>query len=187
MTKIALSQMSSNSEHTLSPRAVVVMGVSGSGKSTVAHALSETLGWHFVEGDAFHSAQSQEKMKAGVPLTDEDRAAWLDVLAHELALHCDTGVVLSCSALKQRYRQHLRNHVHGLRFIWLDVGRATAAQRVSGRGQAHFFPAALIDSQFQALEPPHNELDLLHIDGEAPLVTIMSSAQRWLGDSEFAS
>ncbi|MFW7340638.1 gluconokinase [Pollutimonas sp. H1-120] len=160
--------------------AVVVMGVSGSGKSTVAEALAQALGWQFIEGDAFHSAVNHAKMQAGIPLTDADRASWLDALGAQLALAVEEGVLLSCSALKLNYRERLRGCVPGLRFIWLDVNRDMAAARVAGRGAAHFFPATLIDSQFQALEPPVDEPGLLRIAGDIPLPDIIQTATRWL-------
>ncbi|UYO93805.1 gluconokinase [Pollutimonas sp. M17] len=156
------------------------MGVSGSGKSTVAQALAQTLGWCFVEGDAFHSADNHAKMQAGIPLTDGDRASWLDALGGQLTLHARQGVLLSCSALKLSYRDQLRRRVPGLRFIWLDVGRDLAQARVAGRGAAHFFPATLIDSQFQALEPPLGEPGLLRVAGDAALADILETATRWL-------
>src|SRR5690606_5692097 len=98
------------------------------------------LQWHFVEGDAFHSDSNRTKMQAGIPLTDADRRSWLDVLGHELLAGKNEGVVLSCSALKQAYRQQLRDFVPDLRFVWLDVARNAAQARVASRGNAHFFP-----------------------------------------------
>lgn len=156
------------------------MGVSGSGKSTVSEILARRHGWVFIEGDAFHSAANHAKMRSGIPLTDDDRRSWLEALGRELACHASQGVVLSCSALKRAYRQALRAHVPDLAFIWLDVGREAAAQRVSGRGASHFFPATLIDSQFAALEPPHDEAGLLHVDSERPLDDILHTATDWL-------
>ncbi len=156
------------------------MGVSGSGKSTVGELLARRHGWTFIEGDAFHSDQNHAKMRSGIPLTDEDRRSWLEALGRELARHAAGGVVLSCSALKRAYRQLLRAYVPDLTFIWLEVGREAAAQRVAGRGASHFFPATLIDSQFAALEPPHDEAGLLHLDSERPLDDILHTAADWL-------
>lgn len=169
------------------PHVVVVMGVSGSGKSTVAHALAQALGWKFIEGDTFHSAGNHAKMQAGIPLTDADRVSWLDALGTQLALHEKEGVLLSCSALKRHYRERLRACVTGLRFIWLDVDRDMAEARVAGRGAAHFFPATLIDSQFLALEPPVGEPGLLRIAGDIPLPDIIQTATRWLHTSNHES
>ncbi|TKR56630.1 gluconokinase [Allopusillimonas ginsengisoli] len=162
------------------PQAVVVMGVSGSGKSTAGQRLAEQLSWQFIEGDTFHSPANHKKMHAGIPLTDDDRASWLDALGAQLRLHAGPGVVLSCSALKQRYRDRLRSCVPNLAFVWLDIGREAAATRVASRGALHFFPAALIDSQFQALEPPSNEPGMLRIDADLPLDEIIPTAVRWL-------
>ncbi|MGB6243078.1 MAG: gluconokinase [Castellaniella sp.] len=156
------------------------MGVSGSGKSTVGSMLAQRQGWVFIEGDAFHSEQNHAKMRAGIPLTDEDRRSWLEALGLELNRHAAQGVVLSCSALKRAYRRQLRAHVPDLAFIWLDLGREAAARRVAGRGASHFFPATLIDSQFAALEPPHDETGLLHLDSEHPLDDILQHAADWL-------
>ncbi|MGB6008320.1 gluconokinase [Castellaniella sp.] len=180
MKKIALSQSSPRPLPPPPKQAVVVMGVSGSGKSTVGEILARRHGWMFIEGDTFHSAQNHAKMRSGIPLTDEDRLSWLEALGRELARHATHGVVLSCSALKRAYRQSLRAHVPDLMFIWLEVGREAAAQRVAGRGASHFFPASLIDSQFAALEPPHDEAGLLHLDSERPLDDILHIATDWL-------
>jgi len=181
MQKIALSSpVGDTGAPDCPPRAVVVMGVSGSGKSTVGERLALRQGWIFIEGDAFHSKQNHAKMQAGTPLTDEDRESWLEALGRELARHAAAGVVLSCSALKRAYRQRLRAHVPDLAFIWLEVGRDEARQRVASRGERHFFPAALIDSQFAALEPPHDEAGLLHLDSEHPLEALLAQAAEWL-------
>ncbi|MFC4298871.1 gluconokinase [Castellaniella hirudinis] len=181
MQKIALSSPDATPGAAIRPpHAVVVMGVSGCGKSTVGDMLARRQHWAFVEGDAFHSAENHAKMRAGVPLTDEDRASWLAALGQELARRAADGVVLSCSALKRAYRQQLRAHVPGLVFIWLEVGRDAAHQRVAGRGDRHFFPTTLIDSQFATLEPPHDEAGLLHLDSERPLEELLAHAAAWL-------
>ena len=181
MQKIALSSTAgSTSGAAHPPRAVVVMGISGCGKSTLGAQLAQRLHWTFVEGDAFHGERNHAKMRAGIPLTDEDRAAWLDALGHELARHAAGGVILSCSALKRAYRQLLRTYVPGLAFIWLEVGRDAAHQRVAQRGDLHFFPTTLIDSQFATLEPPHDEAGLLHLDSERPVEDLLAHAARWL-------
>ncbi|NYT45723.1 gluconokinase [Alcaligenaceae bacterium] len=163
--------------------AVVVMGVSGCGKTTIGQLLAHHLGWQFVEGDAFHSDDNRTKMQAGIPLTDADRHSWLNVLGRELAAGKDAGVVLSCSALKRAYRQQLRDFVPDLRFVWLDVARDAAQTRVASRGNAHFFPATLIDNQFQTLEPPDQESRLLRVDGQDPPINIVQSAALWLAQT----
>jgi len=160
--------------------AVVVMGVSGCGKTTIGQLLADHLNWQFIEGDVFHSDGNRAKMQAGIPLTDADRHTWLNVLGRELAAGKDAGVVLSCSALKRAYRQQLRDFVPDLRFIWLDVAREAAQTRVASRGNAHFFPTTLIDNQFQTLEPPDQEGGLLRVDGQDPPINIVQSAASWL-------
>lgn len=145
----------------------VVMGVAGCGKSAVGTRVAARLGLPFIEGDAFHPPASVAKMQAGQPLTDADRHGWLAQLAGELAAR-PAGAVLSCSALKRAYREQLRAAVPALRFAYLALTPDTALARVQGRG-AHFFPAGLVASQFDALEPPGNEPGVLTLDGDAPL------------------
>jgi len=117
-------------------RALVVMGVSGCGKSTVGKACAQALGWSFVEGDDYHAASSIAKMHAGVPLTDADRDSWLERLAEVLrearepASRHRTGLVLPCSALRKRYRDRLRAASPGLRFAFLELRHADAVARV---------------------------------------------------------
>lgn len=155
------------------------MGVSGCGKSSVAQALCQQLGWHMLEGDAFHSAANKAKMHDGVPLTDEDRADWLDAVGQALQA-LSGGAVASCSALKQAYRDRLRAQVPGLRFVFLEIERSAALQRVSERASSHFFPATLVDNQFQTLEPPSGEALVLRLDATRPLPLLCSDALAWL-------
>lgn len=135
--------------------AVVVMGVSGSGKSTVGVELAGRLGVRFVDGDDLHPEANRAKMAAGVPLTDDDRWPWLDGVRDVLAagLSGDGGVVVACSALRRAYRDRLRAAGAGVRFAYLRVDRADVLARVSGRS-GHFFPPALVASQFETLEEP---------------------------------
>ena len=158
---------------------VVVMGVAGCGKSSVAASLAAHLGQPMIEGDAFHSDASRERMQAGIALTDEDRAAWLATLGHELAHH-PGGVVLACSALKRRYRDILRAAAPGLRFVFLDITPAEARQRVNARAGEHFFHPGLVQSQFDALEPPQGEADVLRLDGTRSLSALCEAAADWL-------
>ena len=132
----------------------VVMGVSGCGKSTVGLALAAALGVRFVEGDAYHPAINVAKMSAGLALTDADRAAWLQDLQTPLRDACmrDEGIVLSCSALKRRYRDVLRAADPSLRFAHLDGARALLAERLAAR-VGHYMPPSLLDSQLADLEP----------------------------------
>jgi gluconokinase len=146
---------------------LVVMGVSGCGKSSLGEAVATALGLPLVEGDDFHPPANKAKMSAGLPLADADRAGWLDALAAELAAR-PAGAVLTCSALKRSYRDRLRAGVPALRFAFIDINRATADERVRTRG-GHFFSPALVASQFEALEPPTGEPGVLRLDGRLPM------------------
>ena len=158
------------SDHRL---ALVVMGVSGSGKTTVGKALAETMGIAFFDGDEFHSAEARAKMTAGIPLTDEDRAPWLERIGRRLAdsaAHPD-GAIIACSALKRAYRDRLRAIVGpDLRFLFLKGDKALMRSRVAGR-KGHFMPASLIDSQFAALESPEGERDVVAIAADVDLTS----------------
>ncbi|QHC58378.1 gluconokinase [Rathayibacter sp. VKM Ac-2760] len=133
-------------------RALVVMGVSGSGKSTVATLLAARLGWAFLEGDELHPPVNVAKMAEGVPLTDEDRAPWLAEIARRVDALAGAGdpVVVTCSALRRRYRDVLRRD--DLVFVHLAGSQELIAERLGAR-TGHFMPATLLDSQFEALEP----------------------------------
>ena len=133
---------------------LVVMGVSGSGKTTVARLLAERLGWVFAEGDDFHPPANVAKMHAGHALTDEDRAPWLAALAAWIGDHerAGTDAVLTCSALKRAYRDELRAGHPSVRFVHVSVDPATLRHRLAER-RGHYMPASLLDSQLAALEP----------------------------------
>lgn len=143
----------------MQPRFLVIMGVSGSGKSTVGKVLAETLGWDFFDADDFHPSQNIAKMAAGTPLDDSDRAPWLDSL-HELilsSLKTNRPAVLACSALKERYRRQLAGETEGVRFVYLKGNYALIRERMSGRS-GHYMKPDLLKSQFEALEEPQNAL-----------------------------
>ena len=143
------------------------MGVSGCGKSRVGALIAERLKLPLIEGDEFHSDANRALMRSGVPLTDADRAGWLDTLGAQLQSRPD-GAVLTCSALKASYRDRLRAAAPGLRFAWLDLDAASAQARV-GQRPSHFFPAGLVATQFEALEPPVDEPGVLRLDAlESP-------------------
>lgn len=159
---------------------IVVMGVSGSGKSTVGQALAEALGWDFQEGDALHPPANIEKMHAGIPLDDADRAPWLERIAAWIAdmKRRRLDGVVSCSALKRSYRDLLRKADADLRFVYLHLSRAELERRL--RHREHFMPPSLLDSQLQALEPPSAGEPALTVDGEASLPQIVARACEWL-------
>ena len=144
----------------MTKKAIVVAGVCGCGKSTIGHALAERIGWSFIEADDFHNEATRAKMAAGKPLNDNDRAPWLAALNDELLRRAPA--VLACSALKQRYRERLARGL-ATRFIWIDLSRDLAMQRVSSRAD-HFMPASLVDSQFAAAEVPDTALVLSAAD-----------------------
>lgn len=160
-------------------RAIVVMGVSGSGKTSVAQELCAALGWTMIEGDDFHTADSRARMHAGIPLTDDDREGWLRALGCELQRHPE-GAILSASALKRKYRDMLRQSCPGLRFVFLDITRALARERVLGRGATHFFNPELVASQFEALEPPVEETDVLRLDASRSIAELRDAALAWI-------
>lgn len=167
------------------PSVLVVMGVSGCGKSSVGQALAYTLGWTLHEGDTYHAEESIRKMQAGIPLTDEDRSGWLDTLTHLLDSAIatpGTGVVLTCSALKRKYRDRLRDAGPrgSVGFIFLDLGYETALQRVQDRS-GHFFSPELVANQFATLERPESERAVLCVDATLPLAEIVQRTRSWLG------
>ena len=167
------------------PYTLIVMGVSGCGKSSVALQLADSLGWTLHEGDAYHSEASVAKMREGVALTDEDRADWLARLVRLLAetSHNDPGqgVLLTCSALKRKYRDQLRaGQVQSpVGFVFLDLDYTTALQRVRGRS-SHFFSPELVANQFATLERPDGEPDVLAINATLSLPEIVQRVSHWL-------
>lgn len=158
---------------------VVIMGVAGCGKSSLASAVAASTGLRLIEGDDYHSSASREKMGRGIALTDADRKAWLETLGN-LLRDSPGPAVLACSALKKAYRDKLRSAAARLRFIYLAISPAEALQRVSTRTAAHFFPVMLVDSQFATLEPPHAEPDVLSLDATLPLDELCRQATAWL-------
>ncbi|MEO6204165.1 MAG: gluconokinase [Mycobacteriales bacterium] len=148
----------------VAPLTIVVMGVSGSGKSTVARAVAERLGWDDVEGDDLHPPSNVEKMRSGHPLTDADRWPWLDRVAAVIAAQA-TNTVLACSALKRSYRDLLRAGNPGVRFACLVVPEDVLRERLAQR-TGHYMSAELLTSQLQALEP---------LDPDEPGVTVPGS------------
>ncbi len=142
---------------------LVVMGVAGCGKSIVGAKIASILEIPLVEGDFFHPQSNLEKMKAGIPLTDDDRSGWLQRLCEEMAALSSSGAILTCSALKRSYRQVLRQAIPNLRFVYLKIDLETAKLRVAQRTN-HFYPTSLVDSQFESLEDPSLESGVLQCD-----------------------
>lgn len=136
-------------------QAIVVMGVAGSGKSSVGERIASRLGLAFVDGDALHPSANVAKMSAGIPLDDADRWPWLDRVGDTVAdgATYPQGVVVACSALRRVYRDRIRDRAPGCRFLYLALTPEVAAERV-GHRPGHFMPAALVTSQFATLEPP---------------------------------
>ncbi|MEU6914272.1 gluconokinase [Streptomyces olindensis] len=131
---------------------VVVMGVSGSGKTTVGRSLAQSLGVPYAEGDDFHPEANVAKMRSGQPLDDEDRRPWLEEIARWLADHADSGGVVTCSALKRRYRDRLSSAAPRVFFLHLDGSPELIAARLSAR-RGHFMPPELLRTQYADLEP----------------------------------
>jgi gluconokinase len=159
-----------------SPCALIVMGVSGSGKSTIATALAERLSWAFEDGDKFHPESNVAKMRAGHPLTDEDRWPWLEAIADEIGRVCEASghVVIACSALKRVYRDVLLRGRHDVRFVFLDGSQTLIADRLARR-KGHFMPPGLLDSQFRTLEPPQADERPITVSIDAPVETIVNN------------
>lgn len=155
---------------------VVVMGVSGSGKSTVGAALARALGWPFLDADDFHPPQNVAKMAAGTPLTDDDRWPWLDrtVDALRIAIAAHGNAVLACSALRHAYRVRL-GRAGAMRFVHLRGDFATIAQRLAAR-QHRYMPATLLASQFATLEVPDDAIDVdVRVSVDAQVAAIIAA------------
>lgn len=159
------------------PRSIVVMGVSGCGKTEVGEALATLLGWRFIEGDQLHPPANIERMSAGLPLTDAHRWGWLDIIGARIAEaeREHAGAVAACSALKRIYRDRLRRYDQHVLVVYLEIDKATAAARVATR-KGHFMPASLIDSQFADLEPPSSAETAITLDARRPISDLAAQA-----------
>ena len=157
---------------------IVLMGVSGTGKTEVGTRLANALGAEFIEGDDYHPPANVAKMRSGVPLDDADRQPWLETLSREIGAWLDAGrtVVLACSALKQRYRDILKAGRPGVRFVHLKGDPALIRERLQGR-HGHYMPASLLKSQLAALEEP---ADAITVGIEAPPEAIVAEIQKAL-------
>src|SRR2546423_5419186 len=155
------------------------MGAAGAGKSTVGDALARALGWRFVDGDEHHSPESIAKMRAGIALSDVDRAPWLASLHDVVATAAGRreSLVVACSALHERYRAVLRGALRGIRFVYLRADEATLRQRLSARA-GHFAGPALVTSQLAALEEPD---DALTVDATRPIAEVVDAVRYEFG------
>ncbi|MBA1350114.1 gluconokinase [Rhizobium sp. WYCCWR 11146] len=170
------------SEQMNKSHAIIVMGVSGCGKSSVGEKLAEALHLAFVEGDALHPAANVEKMSKGIPLTDEDRMPWLDRIGEDMkaSMEKSEGIIVSCSALKRIYRDRLRAAVGGnLFFVYLEGSKALLMKRM-GERKGHFMPASLLESQLATLEPPTGELGVVTVDIDDTIEGIAATALKSL-------
>jgi gluconokinase len=165
-----------------SPVVLVVMGVSGSGKTTVGTQLAARLGWAFEEGDSLHPVANIEKMAAGIPLTDDDRWPWLARIADWVDAQLDTGSngVITCSALKRSYRTLINRRGSGVEFVYLAVGKVELEERVDHRA-GHFMPPSLLDSQLETLEPPTDSEPAIRVDAGADATLVVDRLLRDLG------
>ena len=165
---------------------IVVMGVSGSGKSTLARALAEAWNWDFQEGDELHPPANIDKMRAGLALDDDDRRPWLERVAAWIAAEPARGRdgVVTCSALKRRYRDRLRRAGAGVRFVCIELPPAELERRL--RRRRHFMPASLLDSQLRTLEVPDAAENVLVVAGEDATEDIVAAVGRWLEQDDAA-
>jgi gluconokinase len=164
------------------PCALVVMGVAGSGKSTIAERLAERINWIYEDGDKFHPASNVAKMSAGHPLTDEDRWPWLRAIADEIDRVCKSGrhVVMACSALKRSYRDILVHGRDDVRIVFLNGTQQLIASRLAAR-KGHFMPPGLLDSQFRTLEPPDENEKPVSVSIDASVGAIVDDILHQLG------
>jgi carbohydrate kinase (thermoresistant glucokinase family) len=159
-------------------RAIMVMGVSGSGKSTIAEALAQHYGGAFLDGDDYHPQSNIDYMANGQPLTDAMRWPWLDILAQAVNdARRGAVTVFACSALRKTYRDHLRAAVPDLQVVYLDASQDVIAERLGAR-RDHFMPATLLESQYATLEPPQNAAATVSVD--QPLDEILKALSRLL-------
>ncbi len=159
------------------PRQLVVMGVSGCGKSSVGQQLAQALGHAFIEGDVLHPPPNVARMAAGMALTDADRAGWLAEIGRRLgqARAAGVGLVVSCSALKRSYRDGLRAACPGLLFVYLQGSAVLLRQRLQARS-GHYMPASLLDSQLATLEPPAADEAAITLDISPSTAAVVAAA-----------
>ena len=158
---------------------IIVMGVSGSGKSTVGEKLAAALDLPFLEGDSLHPKANVDKMASGIPLQDEDRWPWLDTIGERLAT-AENGIIVSCSSLKKSYRERLRNASQGpLLFVFLD-GSFDVLHEHMGHRTGHFMPVTMLESQLATLESPVGEPFVFRADVADPIEKIVAESLSWV-------
>ncbi len=158
---------------------IIVMGVSGSGKSTVGEKLAEALNLPFLEGDSLHPKSNVDKMASGIPLQDEDRWPWLDKIGERMAT-AEQGLIVSCSSLKKSYRERLRAAVGGqLAFVFLD-GSFEVLHEHMGHRTGHFMPVTMLESQLATLESPVGEPLVFRVDVVDSIEKIVAESLEWL-------
>jgi gluconokinase len=163
------------------PHALIVMGVSGSGKTTIGEMLAARIGWRYEDADTFHPASNVAKMSAGQPLTDEDRWPWLRAIADEIDRASAAGerMVIGCSALRRTYRDVLVHGRRDIRIVYLDGTQDLIADRL-GQRKGHFMPPELLTSQFGTLEPPTPDEHAVTVSIDAPVETVVDNILRQL-------
>jgi gluconokinase len=163
------------------PHALIVMGVSGSGKTTIGEMLAARIGWRYEDADSFHPAANVTKMSAGQPLTDDDRWPWLRAIADEIDRANAAGerVVIGCSALRRAYRDVLVHGRSDIRIVYLDGTQDLIADRL-GQRKGHFMPPGLLTSQFGTLEPPTPDEHAVTVSIDAPVETVVENVLRQL-------
>jgi gluconokinase len=163
------------------PCALIVMGVAGSGKSTIGDRLAARLSWPYEDADKFHPVSNVAKMSAGQPLTDDDRWPWLKAIAAEIDRVCDAGghVVVGCSALRRAYRDILVHGRNGIRLVYLHGTQQLIASRLAAR-KGHFMPPQLLTSQFKTLEPPDSDEHPVTVSIDASVEAIIDDILRQL-------
>ncbi|WP_457974829.1 gluconokinase [Arthrobacter sp. D1-17] len=154
---------------------VIVMGVSGCGKTTIGDLVARELGVRFLDGDTLHPVENVAKMAVGTPLTDEDRWPWLAIVGSELAAAGPDGLVLACSALRRRYRNAIRAQAPDTVFLHLHGSREVLGSRLEGRS-GHFMPAALLESQLATLEPLEEDEPGVVVDIDSPVQQVVRDA-----------
>ncbi|MDQ0730436.1 gluconokinase [Arthrobacter sp. B1I2] len=161
------------------PQSIVVMGVSGAGKSSIGQALATQLGAHFVDGDTLHPEANVKKMASGVPLTDDDRWPWLHLVGTKLSTSSGNGTIVACSALKRSYRDAIRKAAPATTFILLQADRTALQDRLTQR-PGHFMPASLLTSQLDTLEELQNDESGLMIESTGGVDTTVVRIRKLL-------